>query len=65
MKSTTCNGNALFVENKLYELYNVYNQNNELFWGELLYGEIQHFLKLGFPSLPLQLNPYLFLFFRE
>ena len=31
MKSTTCNGNALFVENKLYELYNVYNQNNELF----------------------------------
>ena len=60
MKSTTCNGNALFVENKLYELYNVYNQNNEL-----LYGEIQHFLNLGFPSLPLQLNPYLFLFFRE
>ena len=25
MKSTTCNGNTMFAENKLYELYDLYN----------------------------------------
>ena len=25
MRNTTCNGNALFAKNKVYELYNLYN----------------------------------------
>ena len=46
MRSTTCNGNALFAENKLYELYNLYNGNKGLIWGELMCGEIRHFQKV-------------------
>ena len=47
MRSTTCNGNALFVEKKLYELYNSYNENKGLICGGLVCGEIQHFQKFG------------------
>ena len=39
LRSTTCNGNALFAENELYELYNLYNQNKGLICGELMCGE--------------------------
>ena len=35
MRSTACNGNALFAENKLYELYDLYNENKELICGGL------------------------------
>ena len=47
LRSTTCNGNALFAENELYELYNLYNQNKGLICGELMCGETWHFQKLG------------------
>ena len=30
MRSTTCNGNSLFAENKVYQLYNLYNENKGL-----------------------------------
>ena len=36
MRSTKCNGNALFAENKVYELYNLYNENQGLICGEIL-----------------------------
>ena len=47
MTNTTCNGNALFAEYKLYGLYNLYNENNGFIFGELMRGEMQHFQKLG------------------
>ena len=37
MRSTPCNGNALFVETKLYELYSLYNENKGLNCGELVW----------------------------
>ena len=40
MRSTTCNGIALFAENKVYELYNSHNENKGLICGELICGEI-------------------------
>ena len=40
MKSTICNGNALFAENKLYELYKLYNENKGLICEGLMCGEI-------------------------
>ena len=40
MRSTTCNGNALFVENKLYELYDISNENKGLICGGFMFGEI-------------------------
>ena len=30
MTCTICNGNALFAENKLFQLYNLYSENKEL-----------------------------------
>ena len=36
----TCNGNALFAENKLHELYNLYNENKGLICGGLVCREI-------------------------
>ena len=33
MRSTTCNGNAMFAENKVYELYNLYSENKGLICG--------------------------------
>ena len=48
MRSTTCNGNALFAENKLYELYNIYNKNKGLICGGLMYGEILNSARLDF-----------------
>ena len=40
MRSTTCNGNALFAENKVYELHNLHNENKGLICGRLMCGEI-------------------------
>ena len=40
MRSTTCNRNSLFAENKVYELYNLYNGNKGLISRRLMYGEI-------------------------
>ena len=40
MRSTTWNGNALFAENKLYELYNLYNEHKRLICEGLMCGEI-------------------------
>ena len=40
MRSTTCNGNALFAGNKFYELYNIYNENKTLICEGLMCGEI-------------------------
>ena len=37
MKSTTYNGNALLAENKLYELYNLYNENKGLIYEGLMW----------------------------
>ena len=45
MTSTTCNGNALFAENKLHGL--TYNENKGLICGELICGIIRHLQKLG------------------
>ena len=39
MRSTTCNGNALFAENKVYELYNLCNENKGLICAGLTCGE--------------------------
>ena len=39
MRSTTCNGNALFAENKVYELHNLHNENKGLICGRLMCGE--------------------------
>ena len=46
MRSTTCNGNALFVENKVYESYTLYNKKRDLSV-EKLCGKIRHFQKFG------------------
>ena len=40
MRSTTCNGKALFAEDKLYELCNLYNENKGLICEGLMRGEI-------------------------
>ena len=37
MKSVTCNGKALFAENKLSELYTLYNENIGLIYGGLMW----------------------------
>ena len=47
MRTTKCNGNTRFAENKLYELYNLYHENKGLICGELVCGEMEHFEKLG------------------
>ena len=41
MRSTTCYGNALFAENKLYELHNLYNKKKGLICGGRTCGEIR------------------------
>ena len=43
MRSTKCNGNALFAENELCELYMLYNENEGLICGGLMCEEIQIF----------------------
>ena len=35
MRSTTCHGNAMFAENKVYELYNLCSENKGLICGRL------------------------------
>ena len=47
MRSTTGNGNALFAENKLYELYNLQNENKGLICGGIMREEIRQFQKLA------------------
>ena len=51
-----CNGDALFAENKLYELYNLCDENQVLFCGE-----IRHFKKLGSVNQNWEPNVYLVL----
>ena len=48
MRSTACNGNALFAENKLYELYNIPNENKRLICGGLMCGEVLNSTCLDF-----------------
>ena len=48
MRSVTCNGNALFAENKSYELYNISNENKGLICGGLICGEILNSTCLDF-----------------
>ena len=36
LRNTTWNGNALFAENKVYELFNLYNKNKGLICGGLM-----------------------------
>ena len=68
MKSITCNGKALFAENKLSELYTYIMKIKGLSMDDLC-GEIQHFQKLScgniflaqskkFVSVKLQLFPH-------
>ena len=47
MRGTTDNGNVLFAENKLYELYNLQNENKGLICGGIMREKIRHFQKLG------------------
>ena len=39
MRSTKCNENALFAENKVYELYNLHNENKGLICRGLICGD--------------------------
>ena len=39
MRSSTCNGNALFIEIKLCALYNIPNENKGLICGGVMRGE--------------------------
>ena len=47
MRTTTCSGNALFTEDRLFELCNLYNENKGLTCGGLICREIRHFQILG------------------
>ena len=48
MRSSTCNGNALFIEIKLYALYNIPNENKGLICGGVMRGEILNSTCLDF-----------------
>ena len=40
MRVISCYANALFTENKLYELHNLHNENKGLICGGLMCGDI-------------------------